>query len=196
MVIEELTKYALPWMNDFTTLLYLHIKTIIHSTYSSCQKHQDKTFISIIIFRIAFSIFHHSNYYVCTSFRIELTKICSVYMFKSVCVIKARLRKVKYQLIKNKQANSPSSFHSIYQSAFTFYLFLRTLSSTMKNTIVFMTLDISRIKCHQGRKQKFLAHQILFKSSNFYSNVKLPEIIVTPLLRHFLFELKQIFISS
>ena len=185
-------------MDDFTTLLYLHIKTIIHSTYSSCQKHQDKTFISIIIFRIAFSIFHHSNYpcyYVCTSFRIELTKICSVYMFKSVCVIKARLRKVKYQLIKNKQANSPSSFHSIYQSAFTFYLFLRTLSSTMKNTIVFMTLDISRIKCHQGRKQKFLAHQILFKSSNFYSNVKLPEIIVTPLLRHFLFELKQIFMS-
>ena len=117
-------------------------------------------------------------------------KICSAYMFKSVCVIKARLRKVKYQLIKNKQANSPSSFHSIYQSAFTFYLFLRTLSSTMKNTIVFMTLDISRTKCHQGRKQKFLAHQILFKSSNFYSNVKLPEIIVTPLLRHFLFELK------
>ena len=134
-------------------------------------------------------------YYVCTNFRIELIKICSVYMFKSVCVIKARLRKVKYQLIKNKQANSPSSFHSIYQSAFTFYLFLRTLSSTMKNTIVFMTLDISRIKCHQGRKQKFLAHQILFKSSNFYSNVKLPEIIVTPLLRHFLFELKQIFMS-
>ena len=122
------------------------------------------------------------------NFSIELTKICSVCMFKSVCVIKARLRKVKYQLIKNKQANSPSSFHSIYQSAFTFYLFLRTLSSTMKNTIVFMTLDISRIKCHQGRKQKFLAHQILFKSSNFYSNVKLPEIIVTPLLRHFLFE--------
>ena len=116
---------------------------------------------------------------VCTNCRIWFTKICSAYMFKSVCVIKARLRKVKYQLIKNKQANSPSSFHSIYQSAFTFYLFLRTLSSTMKNTIVFMTLDISRIKCHQGRKQKFLAHQILFKSSNFYSNVKLPEIIVT-----------------
>ena len=149
-------------------------------------------FISRNIFRTAISIFHysHSLYYVFTTFPIEMTKICSVYMFKSVCVIKARLRKVKYQLIKNKQANSPSSFHSIYQSAFTFYLFLRTLSSTMKNTIVFMTLDISRIKCHQGRKQKFLAHQILFKSSNFYSNVKLPEIIVTPLLRHFLFELK------
>ena len=151
-------------MDYFTTLLYFHIKTIIHSTYS---------------------MFIYPCYYVCTNFRIELIKICSVYMFKSVCVIKARLRKVKYQLIKNKQANSPSSFHSIYQSAFTFYLFLRTLSSTMKNTIVFMTLDISRIKCHQGRKQKFLAHQILFKSSNFYSNVKLPEIIVTLLLRQF-----------
>ena len=99
---------------------------------------------------------------VCTNCRIWFTKICSAYMFKSVCVIKARLRKVKYQLIKNKQANSPSSFHSIYQSAFTFHLFLRALSSTMKNTIVFMTLDISRTKCHQGRKQKFLAHQILF----------------------------------
>ena len=173
----------------------MHIKTIIHSIYSIYQKHWDESLFleiySVLIFPFFITrIIHLSLYYVCTAFPIELTKICSVYMFKSVCVIKARLRKVKYQLIKNKQANSPSSFHSIYQSAFTFYLFLRTLSSTMKNTIVFMTLDISRIKCHQGRKQKFLAHQILFKSSNFYSNVKLPEIIVTPLLRHFLFELK------
>ena len=164
------------------------IKTITMKVYF--QKYIQNCF-----FHFSFLAFHLSLHYVCTTFPIELTKICSVYMFKSVCVIKARLRKVKYQLIKNKQANSPSSFHSIYQSAFTFYLFLRTLSSTMKNTIVFMTLDISRIKCHQGRKQKFLAHQILFKSSNFYSNVKLPEIIVTPLLRHFLFELKQIFMS-
>ena len=181
-------------LNAFFTSCFCHNRQIIKSMHG--YRRTNKICTPLDGWFYNFAVFSHQNNYslnifdVAKAFRIELIKICSVYMFKSVCVIKARLRKVKYQLIKNKQANSPSSFHSIYQSAFTFYLFLRTLSSTMKNTIVFMTLDISRIKCHQGRKQKFLAHQILFKSSNFYSNVKLPEIIVTPLLRHFLFELK------